>query len=96
MGMTPLLQAHHAMEKVEEFVHKVMSSHSGVPHMDSVIYRRYYVCRVNQTRRIQPIKPFKEQIVFISLLILQTYMYVASVNTLRAWCPTQLVYSMFL
>lgn len=28
MGMTPLLQAHHAMEKVEEFVHKVMSSHS--------------------------------------------------------------------
>lgn len=26
MGMTPLLQAHHAMEKVEEFVHKVTSS----------------------------------------------------------------------
>lgn len=23
MGMTPLLQAHHAMEKMEEFVHKV-------------------------------------------------------------------------
>lgn len=23
MGMTPLLQAHHAMERMEEFVHKV-------------------------------------------------------------------------
>lgn len=27
MGMTPLLQAHHAMEKMEEFVHKVMNMH---------------------------------------------------------------------
>ncbi len=25
--MTPLLQAHHAMEKMEEFVHKVMNKH---------------------------------------------------------------------
>lgn len=36
MGMTPLLQAHHAMEKVEEFVHKVMSSHSFVPPAASI------------------------------------------------------------
>lgn len=26
MGMTPLLQAHHAMERMEEFVHKVRNS----------------------------------------------------------------------
>lgn len=29
--MTPLLQAHHAMEKMEEFVHKVMSSNQTGP-----------------------------------------------------------------
>lgn len=29
MGMTPLLQAHHAMEKMEEFVHKVSFSWSS-------------------------------------------------------------------
>ncbi len=28
MGMTPLLQAHHAMERMEEFVHKVMNTHT--------------------------------------------------------------------
>lgn len=28
MGMTPLLQAHHAMERMEEFVHKVKNTHS--------------------------------------------------------------------
>lgn len=31
MGMTPLLQAHHAMEKMEEFVHKVLITHTQVP-----------------------------------------------------------------
>lgn len=28
MGMTPLLQAHHAMERMEEFVHKVTHTHT--------------------------------------------------------------------
>lgn len=28
MGMTPLLQAHHAMERMEEFVHKVTRTHT--------------------------------------------------------------------
>lgn len=28
MGMTPLLQAHHAMERMEEFVHKVTNTHT--------------------------------------------------------------------
>lgn len=28
MGMTPLLQAHHAMERMEEFVHKVWTTHT--------------------------------------------------------------------
>lgn len=32
MGMTPLLQAHHAMEKMEEFVHKV--SHNTHTHCE--------------------------------------------------------------
>lgn len=29
MGMTPLLQAHHAMERMEEFVHKVTNTHTA-------------------------------------------------------------------
>lgn len=29
MGMTPLLQAHHAMERMEEFVHKVLNTYTG-------------------------------------------------------------------
>ncbi|GAA6111642.1 adiponectin receptor protein 2 isoform X1 [Tachysurus ichikawai] len=33
MGMTPLLQAHHAMEKMEEFVHKVNhNTHTRADH----------------------------------------------------------------
>ncbi|MGH0116006.1 UNVERIFIED_CONTAM: hypothetical protein FKN15_060470 [Acipenser sinensis] len=34
MGMTPLLQAHHAMEKMEEFVHKVWEGRWRVIHHD--------------------------------------------------------------
>lgn len=30
MGMTPLLQAHHAMERMEEFVHKVLDKYTTV------------------------------------------------------------------
>lgn len=31
MGMTPLLQAHHAMERMEEFVHKVQKTKQKKP-----------------------------------------------------------------
>lgn len=49
MGMTPLLQAHHAMERMEEFVHKVRNTHTYCTdtltqvHMYHIMFKCFHV-----------------------------------------------------
>ena len=52
MGMTPLLQAHHAMEKMEEFVHKVLTNttlgvFSPVSALNLECQELYLCCSIN-------------------------------------------------
>lgn len=44
MGMTPLLQAHHAMEKMEEFVHKVLNTYTDSQVPLQILCNAKFVC----------------------------------------------------